>query len=113
MTDEPHYYVAGYTVADDPYCQPNGVLVNHFNLTTTQSFEEIEAELSALAIAQILQATLPNTFSVAHLCAVHKAIFSEIYPWAGQFRQVDIAKGDTVFEAHAAIPENSAAFAKN
>lgn len=31
---------------------------------------------------------------------LHHQIFRHVYPWAGQFRQVDIAKGETHFVAH-------------
>ena len=30
-----HYYVAGYSVEDDPYVYPNGVLINLLNIQDT------------------------------------------------------------------------------
>jgi cell filamentation protein len=30
---------------------------------------------------------------LAHLCAFHQEIFRDIYPWAGEIRTVNIAKG--------------------
>jgi cell filamentation protein len=95
-----HYYIAGYSAEDDPYSESNGVLKNKLGITNTQDLNEIEADLASLAIQELLQRTPPAAFSVAHLRSIHKEIFHEIYPWACEFRQVDIAKGDTHFVRH-------------
>lgn len=100
MPGDQHDYIAGYTAADDPYCQPNGVLVNLLGLTNTADLADIEAELSALEIDELLRHPVPGQFSAAHLRHLHHQIFRHVYPWAGQFRQVDIAKGETHFVAH-------------
>ena len=34
-----HYYVAGYSVEDDPYVYPNGVLINLLNIQDTATSE--------------------------------------------------------------------------
>lgn len=103
MAEDPHYYVAGYSVEDDPYSQPNGVLVNKFGIENTRDLEEIEAESAALAIQELLKQPPPAEFSVLTLRKIHHDIFCDTYPWAGEFRMVDIAKGDTFFEANANI----------
>lgn len=99
MSDD-HYYIAGYCAEDDPYSESNGVLKNKLGITNTQDLNEIEADLASLAIQELLQRQTPAEFSVADLRSIHKEIFHEIYPWAGEFRQVDIAKGDTHFVRH-------------
>lgn len=100
MSDEDHYYIAGYSAEDDPYSEANGVLKNKLGITNTKDLNEVEADLSVLAVNEILTRPIPQEFSVAVLQAIHKEIFEEVYPWAGQFRKVDIAKGDTFFETH-------------
>ncbi|OYO25895.1 Fic family protein [Janthinobacterium sp. PC23-8] len=100
MSDEDHYYVAGYSAEDDPYSEANGVLKNKLGITNTRDLNELEADLAALAVRELLTRPIPKEFSVAVLQAIHKEIFGEVYPWAGQFRKVDIAKGDTFFETH-------------
>lgn len=99
MSDD-HYYIAGYSAQDDPYSESNGVLKNKLGITNTQDLNEVEADLASLAIQELLQRTPPAAFSIANLRSIHKEIFQEIYPWAGEFRQVDIAKGDTHFARH-------------
>jgi cell filamentation protein len=41
------------------------------------------------------------------LKAIHKRLFSDVYEWAGQIRQVDITRGNTKF-AHANVIESAA-----
>lgn len=35
--------------------------------------------------------------------AIHRHLFGDIYPWAGQIRSVDISKGETRFASHEQI----------
>lgn len=100
MEQDEHYYVSGHSVGDDPYCQPNGVLINHFNIQDSKSLNEIEAEFSSIALQNILLNPSPEVFTAHYLKFVHNEIFKEIYPWAGQFRQVDIGKADIWFKKH-------------
>ena len=103
MAEDPHYYTAGYSVEDDPYSQPNGVLINNFGIENTRDLEEIEAESAALAIQEILKKAPPREFNALTLKKIHYEVFCDVYPWAGEFRKVDIAKGDTYFEKNGNI----------
>jgi cell filamentation protein len=38
-----------------------------------------------------------GNFNAAHLKAVHRHLFQDVYPWAGEFRQVPLAKGESRF----------------
>jgi cell filamentation protein len=40
---------------------------------------------------------IPRTFDQDHVKALHKHLFQDVYEWAGQFREVDIAKNDKPF----------------
>lgn len=102
--EEPHYYASGYGVENDPYAQENGVLINLLGLTSTRELTEIEADLAGVEIARLLSEPLPPVFDTSHLQALHRGIFHRVYPWAGEFRKVDIGKGDTLFLAHTEVP---------
>lgn len=104
MEKDDHYYVEGYSAEIDPYAQENGVLKNHFGITDSASLNEVEADIAGVQIQKILKEPAPQVFTAAHLCALHEQVFSEVYPWAGHYRQVDIAKGDTHFLKHQDIP---------
>ena len=75
MNSENHYYVAGYSLDDDPYCHANGVLVNKLEITNTQDLNEVEAELAALAISNLLSLASPKEFSTSSLINIHREIF--------------------------------------
>ena len=38
-----------------------------------------------------------GSFDAAHLQATHRYIFQDVFPWAGEFRVVDISKGSSNF----------------
>jgi len=101
--DEDHYYATGYDVESDPYVYENGVLINHFNITNTSQLNEIEAELTALSIKQLSEQPDSAIFNTEYLCYLHREIFSDVYPWAGELRVVDICKGSTIFLENAKI----------
>jgi cell filamentation protein len=48
----------------------------------------------------------PATMTPPHLQAVHRKIFGDLYPWAGELRTVKIAKGASMF----ALPEHIAPY---
>lgn len=103
MNEDYHYYSGGYNISDDPYAMPNGVLINQLGITDIATLNKREAELSGLALKYLLSLPPPEQFNTVHLQTLHREIFCEVYPWAGQWRQVDIAKGDTHFLPHTQI----------
>lgn len=88
--------MSDYWVGNDPYCWPTsaGVLRNRLGLTASPELEEAETALvEARAIAG-----LPNgRFSVTHYRACHAWLFGDVYAWAGRYRRVRLAKGQSVF----------------
>ena len=57
--------------------------------------EQTELELSALASTLIEDVEPP--YDLQYLKSIHAHLFSDLYDWTGEFRQVDISKGDTRF----------------
>jgi cell filamentation protein len=77
----------------DPYADPDtGVLRNHLGVTDADRLRTIEADLTAVALADLAVRVLPGSYDLDHLCGFHREIFSEIYQWAGEVRRVNIAK---------------------
>lgn len=102
-----HYYVAGYSIEDDPYVLPNGVLINSLNLTTTAELEEAEAEFVPYRTAELWDNSVVGGFDLVHLQEIHRRLFQDIYPWAGQLRTVDIGKTGTDFLANGLIQKRA------
>lgn len=84
-----------YRLAVDPYCyRGSTVLRNRLGLRDQSALDAFEAEATAQRFAEQLPT---GRFSLAHYRAVHRHIFGDVYPWAGQFRTVRIAKGSSMF----------------
>jgi cell filamentation protein len=80
-------------VTEDPYLDPvSGILRNRLGINDPERLREAEAGLTFAALADLGTRVLPGRYDLAHLCAFHREIFGDIYPWAGQIRTVNIAK---------------------
>ena len=79
----------------DPYEYPQhpGVLINKLNIYDAARLQVAEAFLTATRITELDTRPLPGQFDLAHLQAIHRYIFQDVYPWAGELRTIDIAKG--------------------
>ncbi|PHP64704.1 adenosine monophosphate-protein transferase [Zhengella mangrovi] len=91
-----------YEAIRDPYCYPNStVLRNRAELREAKALEDFELAF----FTQRFEEGLPHgRLGVAHLRAIHRHLFQDVYEWAGQYRTVRIAKGGTMF----CYPENIA-----
>lgn len=79
----------------DPYTDPTtGLLRNRLGITDADRLREAEAGLSLAALAELAFRIIPGSYDLEHLCAFHREIFGDIYPWAGEIRVVGIAKSD-------------------
>lgn len=79
--------------SSDPYVYPGTeTLRNNFDIRDTARLQVVEASLTAMALAQLDAEGLPGGYDVAHLQAFHRAIFCDVYPWAGQIRTVQISR---------------------
>jgi cell filamentation protein len=79
---------------DSKYCYPGSrTLINLLNITDS-SFSEAERRYTAVTTLEISTAPVRGCFDLAHLMATHKAIFADIFSWAGKLRDVNISKGN-------------------
>jgi cell filamentation protein len=94
-------------VADDPYTDPGtGVLRNLLGISDQDELDRVEAEVTAVRLAQLAENPLPGAYDLAHLQALHRRIFGDVYAWAGELRTVAIAKQDLF-----CLPQHIRAFA--
>ena len=81
---------------DDPYVYPRStVLRNNLGITDAALLDYHEREIVAQRAASGVPA---GKFGLAHVCAVHRHLFQDIYPWAGKIRTVEIAKDGHQFQ---------------
>lgn len=80
---------------DSKYCYPASfVLKNKLNIQDAMELSEAERRITSLNLLEIKENPVTGQFDLKHLQAIHKAIFRDIYSWAGELRTVDIAKGN-------------------
>lgn len=76
----------------DYYVYPNGVLKNKFNIDDFDTIQKIEYEITQLNEASLLKDPLKGNLDFNKLKTIHQKLFSDIYSWAGEIREVDIRK---------------------
>lgn len=85
-----------YGVGQDPYCYPgSSTLINLLGLRDEALLSQAERDLSSIAANEM--AFAPPPYGLGSLQDIHRALFSDLYEWAGELRTVDIAKGYTRF----------------
>ncbi|MBL4571602.1 MAG: Fic family protein [Gammaproteobacteria bacterium] len=91
----------------DPYLIPGTqTLRNKLNITDPNLLQEAEQDLSSARDMEIARYPVPGNFDYQHLKDIHKKLFGDVYPWAGEPRTVDIHKASTF--APARLLEQSA-----
>lgn len=81
----------------DPYISENGVLLNKLHCRTQEELQEQEKWFSVSRIIELLENPVKGSFDLKHLQEIHRYIFQDVYPWAGEIRTVTIAKRNTLF----------------
>jgi cell filamentation protein len=109
-----HDYRAGYSADNDPFVYPDtGVLKNKLGLYTTAELNEEEIKFTGFRAMELETQPVARDFDLPHLTAIHRHIFQDVYPWAGEVRTVDIAKGSTHFAPHHTIEKTFATLHNN
>ena len=82
----------------DPYVYPGTtVLRNIPGIRKQELLDTFEADRVGQRSLELLEHPLSVRFDTAHLQEIHRYLFQDVYEWAGQFRTVDMAKGDSYF----------------
>jgi cell filamentation protein len=77
---------------NDPYLDPaSGVLRNRLDIVDEATLEQAEADIAATRSYELSQTPLKGRFDLAHLQAIHRYLFGDVYDWAGQLRTMDIS----------------------
>lgn len=100
-----HKYAPGYGVDNDPYAEANGVLKNKLGITNIADLNAAESDLVGARIAELRENLIKGNFDLDHAKAIHKHLFQDVYPWAGEIRRVDIVRGDDYFARHEYIAD--------
>ena len=81
------------------------VLANKLGVTDPEEMDAIELDLLVqLHDALIDEVTADQGFSSTDLCEWHRRWLGNVYPWAGRYRTLNMAKGEHLFAASARVP---------
>jgi cell filamentation protein len=56
-------------------------------------------DMTTRRLAELQTKPIPGKLNIAHLQAIHHHIFQDLYPWAGLFRTINIARSGQFFFA--------------
>jgi cell filamentation protein len=76
------------------------VLPNLLGITDWWELHTYEHAVATQRQTQLALRPIAPTFDTAHLQAIHRHLFQDVYGWAGQFRTVNIRRGDSHFIGH-------------
>ena len=80
------------------------VLKNLLGIRSKRAMDEMEAaKLVETTDWAIRHVTADQRFTAADICLWHKQWLGEVYPWAGEYRQVNIGKGGFMFAMSAQV----------
>ena len=81
------------------------VLKNLLGIRSKRAMDETEAtKLADATDWAIRHVTADQCITADDICQWHKQWLGEVYPWAGEYRQVNISKGSFVFAMAAQVP---------
>ena len=105
MNPDDRYDVSGLTEAQfEP--ESNGlVLKNLLGISLPAEMDVAEANALVAAVDSLVRLyDEEHRFSASDICEFHRIWLGGIYAWAGEYRQVNVSKGDFMFAAAGRIP---------
>ena len=82
----------------DPYVYPGtSVLRNLRDIRAPERLARFEADATSGRISELEEKPVTGTFDSRHLQTIHHYIFQDVYPWAGEFRTVNISRPGGMF----------------
>lgn len=82
------------------------VLRNLQGIKSAREMARVESEALVAATTHLIDTTRQDqSFTAGDVCNLHRVWLGKIYQWAGQYRQLNITKGDFMFAASSRIPQ--------
>ena len=87
-----------YETQESNYCyKGTDVLINKANVRTKEKLDSLEKDIVTYRLFELRRAGITGEFDKNHLISIHKRIFQDIYEFAGEYRNENIAKGVFLF----------------
>ena len=90
-------------------CEPGSrgrVLCNLVGIRSMREMEQAESAALLKATQRLIDQTRADQrFTAADICRMHRLWLEKLYSWAGEYRSVNIAKGQFMFAAATQVPK--------
>lgn len=84
----------------DPYLWIDAdVLQNNFGIKTQHELEQYESNFTLWRLIKLEANPISGNFDLLHLQEIHKYLFQDVYPFAGQIRTINISKDEMFADA--------------
>ncbi len=77
---------------DSQFDDQHRVLRNKLGINNAADLEPHIARLSFIRVIELEERPIRGHFDIPHLRAIHRHIFQDIFPWAGDFREVTTSR---------------------
>ncbi len=85
-------------IQDDPYVYPGtSILRNLADIHNEERLERFEGDHCFARLLELCENPVALSFDLNHLKRIHHHLFQDVYAWAGKFRTVNMAKGNSFF----------------
>lgn len=110
MASDDRPWATGATEAErwDGYLDPETGMLRTLSaqpIRTADELREFEDSRVQLRALELKANPIEGDFGLEHLQSIHRQLFQDVYPWAGEIRTVGIKKGEAGF-----LPPEHAAF---
>ncbi len=83
---------------DDPYVYPGtSILRNLGDIRDAERLDRFESDHCFARLLELYENPIALGFDLGHLMRIHQHLFQDVYAWAGEFRTVNMAKGNAFF----------------
>jgi cell filamentation protein len=82
-------------IRDEQFDDQHGVLRNLLGIINPDHLTAAAASLSYPRLIELDARPLQGSFDASHLRAMHRYIFQDVFPWAGEFRTVRTSRSDS------------------
>jgi len=84
--------------ASDPHSeQGHACPRNKFGIADYAELQAVEVQFGVKRAGELRDLGITGKFDPAHLRSIHRYLFQDVFPWAGEFRVVNISKGNSMF----------------
>lgn len=105
MSPDDRYDVSGLSEAQFEPGSDGLVLKNLLGIASPDEMDIAEANALVVAVDRLVRMyDEEHRFTANDICEFHRVWLRDIYAWAGEYRQVNVSKGDFMFAAAGRVP---------